>query len=91
MLDKENAFIQIHKIIHKLKSFKQLNSISSLTHNLPMILFLLQSNLDYPYLDYPDFSIILTFPLAPILSRLDYQPLFEKGARAPPPNSRLDA
>ena len=23
--------------------------------------------------------------------RLDYQPLFEKGARAPPPNSRLDA
>ena len=25
------------------------------------------------------------------MSRLDYQPLFEKGARAPPPNSRLDA
>ena len=24
-------------------------------------------------------------------ARLDYQPLFEKGARAPPPNSRLDA
>ena len=24
-------------------------------------------------------------------SRLDYQPLFGKGARAPPPNSRLDA
>ena len=23
-------------------------------------------------------------------SRLDYQPLFGKGARAPPPNSRLD-
>ena len=24
-------------------------------------------------------------------ARLDYQPLFGKGARAPPPNSRLDA
>ena len=24
-------------------------------------------------------------------SRLDYQPLFGKGARAPPPNSRLDS
>ena len=25
------------------------------------------------------------------IDRLDYQPLFEKGARAPSPNSRLDA
>ena len=28
---------------------------------------LLQSNLDYPDLDYPDFSIIRTFSLVPIL------------------------
>jgi len=27
-----------------------------------------QSNLDYPYLDYPDFSIIQSFSLVPILS-----------------------
>ena len=27
-----------------------------------------QSNLDYPDLDYPDFSIIQTFPLAPFFS-----------------------
>ena len=32
---------------------------------LPLIISLLQSNLDYPDLDYPDFSIIRTFSLVP--------------------------
>ena len=37
-------------------------------HHFGCFIFLVQSNLDYPYLDYPDFSIIRTFSLVPILS-----------------------
>ena len=33
----------------------------------------------------------LSFATTRSPDRLDYQPLFEKGARTPPPNSRLDA
>ena len=32
--------------------------------------FVVQWNLDYPDLDYPDFSIIQTFSLVPIWSRI---------------------
>ena len=31
---------------------------------------MVQSNLDYPDLDYPDFSIIRTFSLVPFFSRI---------------------
>ena len=47
------------------QSFDELEDISTETAALPV-----QSNLDYPDLDYPDFSIIRTFSLVPFFSRI---------------------
>ena len=44
-----------------------LNMITALKKK-SVLLYHVQSNLDYPDLDYPDFSIIWTFSLVPVWS-----------------------
>ena len=65
MLEAYKKFILVSLILHGKVRNDRANSLSVLVHTSNSYNLSIQSNLDYPDLDYPDFSIIRTFSLVP--------------------------